>query len=139
VGVGVVLGATVFRTDIAQATGLAQTVTVNNTPEQAVPVREQNLDGNQNIKVHEQGTATVEVSNQEISIEDDFHSSTYACDWNSYTVPAGTKLVIEYIGADAQGNALGVRAYVDRSNSSLVNAFFLDHVSEHVRPILGGE
>jgi hypothetical protein len=60
VGVGIVLGATVFRTDIAQATGLAQSVTVNNTAAQAVPVREQNLDGG-NIKVHEQGTANVAV------------------------------------------------------------------------------
>ena len=41
VGVGVVLGATVFRADIAQATGLAQSVTVANTAAQAVPVREQ--------------------------------------------------------------------------------------------------
>jgi hypothetical protein len=59
VGVGVVLGATVFRSDIAQATGLAQSVTVNNTPAQAVPVREQNLDAS-NIRVHEEGTAQVQ-------------------------------------------------------------------------------
>jgi hypothetical protein len=59
----------VFRTDIAQATGLGQSVTVNNTAANpvpvnvtntAVPVREQNLDGG-NIKVHEQGTANVAV------------------------------------------------------------------------------
>jgi hypothetical protein len=65
--VGVVLGATVFRSDIAQATGLAQSVTVNNTPAQAVPVREQNLDG-ANIKVHEQGTANVNVTNSSLSV-----------------------------------------------------------------------
>jgi hypothetical protein len=53
------LGTTVFRDDIAQATGLAQAVVVTNTADQAVPVREQNRDGNQNIKVHEQGTASV--------------------------------------------------------------------------------
>ena len=47
IALGVALGATVFRTDIARATGLAQ-------PPQ--PVREQNLDGNGNIRVHEQGT-----------------------------------------------------------------------------------
>jgi hypothetical protein len=40
VGVGVILGTTVFRSDIAQATGLAQSVTVNNTASQAAPVRE---------------------------------------------------------------------------------------------------
>jgi len=68
IAVGVVLGATVFRTDIAQATGLAQGVTVTNTPAQAVPVREQNLDGNGNIKVHEQGTANVSVTNSSLSV-----------------------------------------------------------------------
>jgi hypothetical protein len=57
--VGIVLGATVFRSDIAQATGLAQAVTVQNTP---LPVREQNLDTNGNLKVHEQGTAIVSVA-----------------------------------------------------------------------------
>jgi hypothetical protein len=39
---GVALGATVFRTDIAQATGLAQAVTIDNTSANPVPVREQN-------------------------------------------------------------------------------------------------
>jgi hypothetical protein len=68
VSVGVVLGATVFRSDIAQATGLAQSVTVNNTPAQAVPVREQNLDGSGNIKVHEQGTASVNVTNSSLTV-----------------------------------------------------------------------
>jgi hypothetical protein len=50
VALGVVLGATVFRTDIARATGLSK-------PAQAV--EEQNLDGNGNIRVHEQGSAAV--------------------------------------------------------------------------------
>jgi hypothetical protein len=62
IGVGVVLGATVFRTDIAKAAGLAQSVTVVNTPANPVPVKEQNRDGNGNIKVHEQGTANVNVT-----------------------------------------------------------------------------
>ena len=52
---GVVLGATVFRTDIAQATGLAQAVTVNNTPANPVPV-------------HEQGTAQVNVTNSSLDV-----------------------------------------------------------------------
>jgi hypothetical protein len=68
IGVGVGLGTTVFRDDIAQATGLAQSVIVSNTPAQAVPVREQNLDGNQNLKVHEQGTANVNVTNSSLSV-----------------------------------------------------------------------
>ena len=52
---GVVLGATVFRTDIAQATGLAQAVTVNNTAANPVPV-------------HEQGTAQVNVTNSSLDV-----------------------------------------------------------------------
>jgi hypothetical protein len=55
VGTGVVLGTTVFRADIAQATGLAQSVTVNNLPTQPVPV-------------HEQGTASVKVTNTSLSL-----------------------------------------------------------------------
>ena len=66
--VGVVLGVTVFRTDIAQATGLAQSVTVNNTAGNPVPVRDQNLDGSGNIKVHEQGTANVNVTNNSLTV-----------------------------------------------------------------------
>jgi hypothetical protein len=59
VGLGVILGTTVFRDDVAQATGLAQAPT---------PVREQNLDGNTNIKVHEQGTANVNVTNSSLPV-----------------------------------------------------------------------
>jgi len=68
ISVGVALGATVFRADIAQATGLAQAVTVDNAPANAVPVREQNRDGNGNVKVHEQGTANVNVTNSALSV-----------------------------------------------------------------------
>lgn len=69
VAVGIVLGATVFRADIAQATGLAQSVTVNNTAADPVPVREQNLDGGGRIRVHEGGTANVNVTNSSLSVD----------------------------------------------------------------------
>ena len=52
IAVAVVLGATVFREDVAQA---AQGI---------LSVREQNFDSNGNIKVHEQGTANVNITNQ---------------------------------------------------------------------------
>jgi hypothetical protein len=53
---GVALGATVFRTDIAHATGLAgPTVTVDNTAANPVPVREQ-------------GTVNVNVTNSGLSV-----------------------------------------------------------------------
>jgi hypothetical protein len=69
VGVGVVLGATVFRADIAQATGLAPSVTVVNTAADPVPVREQNLDGSGRIRVHEGGTANVNVTNSSLTVD----------------------------------------------------------------------
>jgi hypothetical protein len=58
IGVGVVLGTTVFRADIAQATGLAQSVTVANTAANPVPVNVTNT----SVPVHEQGTANVNLS-----------------------------------------------------------------------------
>jgi hypothetical protein len=68
IGVGIVLGTTLFRADIAQATGLAQSVVVGNTAANPVPVREQNLGGSGNIKVHEQGTANVNVTNSSLTV-----------------------------------------------------------------------
>jgi hypothetical protein len=67
---GVVLAATVFRDGVAKATGLGGSapVTVVNTPDQAVPVREQAQDGGRNIKVHEQGTANVHVTNASLPV-----------------------------------------------------------------------
>jgi hypothetical protein len=57
-----IFGATVLREPIASAARLAQSVVISNTPDQAVPVREQNKDGSGNIKVHEQGTANAAVT-----------------------------------------------------------------------------
>jgi hypothetical protein len=89
IGIGIGIGASVFRSDIAQATGLAQSVTVNNTAAQAVPVREQNLDGG-NVKVHEQGIPSVRQAGTRIRVSlESLH--------HSYVVPAGKRLVIEYV------------------------------------------
>ena len=82
VGVGVALGATVFRADIAQATGLAQSVTVNNAASDPVPVREQNLDGSGNIKVHEQGTTKVNVTNSSLTVASQAPITGGALHWN---------------------------------------------------------
>lgn len=106
VAVGVALGATVFRTDIAQATGLAQSVTVSNTAAQAVPVREQNLDAG-NIKVHEQGTVKVNSTDnpaQPFRIDLGFGT-------DSFTVPANKRLVIQEVtgrvSADGDHRSVG--------------------------------
>jgi hypothetical protein len=63
----VVLGGTVFRTQVADATNL-MSVFVTNDASHPVPVREQNTDANGNIKVHEQGTANVNVTNPSIAV-----------------------------------------------------------------------
>lgn len=68
IGVAVFLGGTVLRDQVANARVLAQSVIVSNTPAQAVPVREQNLDGDRNINVHEQGTVDVNVTNSSLSV-----------------------------------------------------------------------
>src|SRR6266545_4402177 len=70
VALGIVLGSTVFRDEIARAAGLAQGVFISNTPDQAVPVREQNLDNQGHIGVHEQGTANVNVTNASLPVHE---------------------------------------------------------------------
>ncbi len=102
IGVGVVLGATVFRTDIAQATGLAQAVTVDNTAANPVPVKEQNTDPNAAgaIKVHEQGTAQVDASSTPAreAVERELAIHTLG---ECFTVPAGKRLVIQEVSGQA--------------------------------------
>jgi hypothetical protein len=98
------LGATVFRTQIA---GAAQ-------PPQ--PVREVNTDANGNIKVHEQGTATVSVDSSStnpvstINVNDGqnlYSDNGFAAlpmglagadASGSFTVPSGQRAVIEQVG-----------------------------------------
>jgi hypothetical protein len=63
----VVLGGTVFRQQVADASSILS-VFVTNDSSHPVPVREQNLDASGNIKVHEQGTANVNVTNSSLSV-----------------------------------------------------------------------
>src|SRR6266542_2972454 len=113
IGVGVVLGATVFRTDIAQATGLAQSVTVANTADNPVPVREQNLDGG-NIRVHEQGTVQVADS------ESPGRTAVYYQEGIT-SVPAGHRVIVTYVSASANQftGAAGVRCLLERSGGGV--------------------
>ncbi len=57
-----VLGTTVFREPLADAAGGIPSILVANKPSEPVPVQEQNLDANGDIKVHEQGVANVNVN-----------------------------------------------------------------------------
>jgi hypothetical protein len=93
IGVGVVLGATVFRTDIAQATGLAQSVTVTNTAANPVPVTG---------TVGVQGTPSVKVVDQREPFETRLDLSLGDGDFGdgaNFTVPTGKRLVVEFISA----------------------------------------
>jgi hypothetical protein len=111
VALGVILGATVFRTDIAQATGLAgPDVRVINTAAQAVPVREQNLSGG-NIKVHEQGT--VQISDNTSPGQDPFYAPG-----PDLTVPAGKRAIVTFVNASLQ-SASGAAALSCQLRSEL--------------------
>jgi len=102
--VSVVLGATVFREQVAQAAA-------------TLMVREQNLDANGNIKVHEQGTATVDAATgpaQQAMQKRLFPTvSELAC----FTVPSGRRVVIEEVSglgelSTGQNSAWGMFATV---------------------------
>jgi hypothetical protein len=64
----VVLGGTVLRPQVAAVASSISNVFVTNDSSHPVPVREQNTDANGNIKVHEQGTANVNVTNSNLSV-----------------------------------------------------------------------
>jgi hypothetical protein len=130
--VGVVLGATVFRSDIAQATGLAQSVTVNNTSSNPVPV-------------HEQGTANVSVVDNHEPFQRALNlnlSDGQFSDDALFTVPAGKRLVVQYIAVSAfvppdegvsvayrVGDALGTAAGVPIVSGGLQRSSAGDHVA----------
>ena len=63
-----VLGATVLREPIAWAAPPIPSVFVTNDESSPVPAREQNLDADGNIKVHEQGTTDVNVTNTSLPV-----------------------------------------------------------------------
>ncbi|HEY6960603.1 MAG TPA: hypothetical protein VI408_01800, partial [Gaiellaceae bacterium] len=66
-----VLGATVLREPVADAAAPIASVFVSNDASHPVPVREQNLDANGDVKVHEQGTANVNVTNSTLAVHDE--------------------------------------------------------------------
>jgi hypothetical protein len=63
-----VLGATVFQEPLASAAHAAQRVIVANPGSKPVQVQEVNTDSGGSIKVHEQGTANVNVTNSSLSL-----------------------------------------------------------------------
>jgi hypothetical protein len=100
---GVVLGATVFRTDIAQATGLAQSVTVDNTAANPVPVREQ---GTTNVNVVN-STVPVTVAGDDSARQHQECEAVVLPDGSSSVtgllapVPSGKRFVVKYVSVRA--------------------------------------
>src|SRR2546425_9781981 len=82
VGLGVLLGTTVVGSDLAQATGLAQSVTVNNTAANPVPV----TDDHTNITIHAQTNSGTPTN----CLNDDI-----------YTVPAGKQFVAQFVSINS--------------------------------------
>ena len=64
----IVLGSTLFREQVARAATPFTNVIVGNTSTNPVPVTVQNTETNGNIKVHEQGTANVNVTNSSVAV-----------------------------------------------------------------------
>jgi hypothetical protein len=116
IGLGVALGATVFRTDIAQATGLAQSVTVSNTPAQAVPVREQATQ--QPVQARRFGSFP--------------NGDRFSEDETLYTVPEGKTLVIEAFTA---GSNMSASDEFEEARLSVELTGFSDAVTWYLHPV----
>jgi hypothetical protein len=93
----VVLGGTVFRQQVADASSLLN-VFVTNDSSHPVPVREQNVDANGNIKVHEQGTANVNVTNSGLTVTPKAASAFHV---NELTAATGQQDVDQSFSIDA--------------------------------------
>jgi hypothetical protein len=113
-----VLGATVMHEPIAHA-GSAMSVLVANSKTTPVPVSEQNLDASGNIKVHEQGTANVNVNGvittQQASPPHSFSKFLKppqggAIDGCGENLPAGTRWYISSFAVTNEGGAVSEAA-----------------------------
>ncbi len=88
--VSLVLGATVFSEPIASAAQAILPVLVTNDASQPVPAQEVNTDADHNIKVHEQGTANVNVTGGTVNALSDPPSQRVTRVATSQTIPANT-------------------------------------------------
>jgi hypothetical protein len=107
IAVAMFLGATLFREEVAQAASAI------------LNVQEQNTDANGNIKVHEQGTATVNVSNT-VATDDKFAPGMEPARFGPVeldqgdifgtpvvpAVPAGKTFIVTYL--NVEGLSMGV-------------------------------
>jgi hypothetical protein len=135
----VVLGATVFREQVARAAPGIQDVFVTNSTREPVPVHEQGTAdvnvANAPLPVHEQGTADVNVTNAPLAVRESGETPVQrSLAWtigscgatDTYTVPAGKYLRIEQVTllqALPQDHIVWFRVQTD----------FVQHYLEHTR------
>jgi hypothetical protein len=103
----VILGATVLREPIARAASPFTNVLVGNTASNPVPVTVQNTDTNGDVKVHEQGTADVNVTNTTVPVQ---QQGTADVNVTNTTLPVheqGTVQVTAGSTTDGGGSASG--------------------------------
>jgi hypothetical protein len=117
------LGATVLREPIASAAqNVGATIIGPLDAGGNVAVHEQGTASvnvtNPTVPVHEQATAAVRSANDEVSLRQSLSTvpppSDGPCNGPSYTVPSGKELVIEYVSGEAtdfSGNTLGVTGH----------------------------
>jgi hypothetical protein len=106
-------------------------VFVTNDTSHPVPVAQQGTANvnvtNSTVPVHEQGTAPIRAANEEVTVQKEFdESQANFCAGEVYTVPAGKRLVVEYIGlAAAGGNAPSLHAnlFIDSGQGPLYLPF----------------
>lgn len=109
--VSTVLGATVFQQPIAGAAGSVQSFLIGNDAAHAIPVREQNLDADGNVRTHEQGTANVNVTNAAVPVLEKhtpFQVALTKTNWEgqsaaglNVSIPTGKMLVVQTLSASA--------------------------------------
>jgi hypothetical protein len=118
-----VLGATVLKEPVADAAATLN-VFVTNDSTHPVPVRETNTDAGGNLKVHEQGTAAVRSADEEVSVTRTlFEDLSNICSGDLYTVPAGRKLVVEYLSAwvpDTVGDPTAAEGFVNVADTDML-------------------
>ena len=121
----VILGATVFREQVAWATPGIQDVFVTNSTREPVPVHEQGTADvnvtNTTLGVHEQGTSDVNVTNAPLAVRMSGEQPVQEVLWFNFTgdddaqwgyvIPAGKYLRIEHVSYEQYLNGLDIRSF----------------------------
>lgn len=129
-----ILGATVLREPLAWAAAPITSVFVTNDESRPIPVREQNVDPFGLIKVHEQGTADVYVTNGSLRVTPELQPASSG--GGSYTALACPGEID--LGATVTGSALQI-AWLDTNGSFVKLRRGTSQVADIFGPAVTGE